>query len=156
MSYGFTVCGPTPHQSGEDYWADRSKNKGSRPAGPLWRASAFLVECPYCGAAPFTRCHTFGRPERPSPDCHSGRSWAGHAVIKKMLQASIECQTHQEVSYTDRRDVAKLALDDEPDLPGLMEDDIVALVNRVIDDREKAAAKKAAATRRRPTKRSAA
>jgi hypothetical protein len=52
-----------------------------------------------------------------------------------MLRACQECETRTEVSYNDRRDTAQVALDDEPELPGLAEDDIVALVNRILDER---------------------
>ena len=135
----YRVVQPPGWNSGEAYWTNESTTpRGMRPSGPLWRASAMLVECPYCGAAPFMQCHTYGRPERPAPEGHAGRSWAGHALLKKALQAGIECQS--------RPAEARAALADEPDLPQLMEDDIVALIHRVLDERE--AAKPKRTTRR--------
>jgi hypothetical protein len=98
-----------------------------------WYAAALLLDCPYCQAAPFEPCRTLptwnprtaelvgGGRQVPSPrESHSGRLYQGFALIRKAMIAA----------GSERR-----ANNDEPPLPPLSADDVVAIVEAVINAR---------------------
>lgn len=123
------------------------KGRGMQPSSTIWLASSFLVPCPYCEAPAFEMCHTYGSPGTKAQYVHSGRSWAGHEVIKRILRVQSSRDTQ-----------AMLA--DEPAPESATQDEFVGLVRKIVVEELKKAAKtpprkRAAATKRAAPKKAA-